>query len=205
VLAKNGVRFALVSGPGKTGDFLSGIRKAMDNGLAADDAVRAVTLTPASIFGVDRQLGSLDRGKIANVVISDGPVFTRGSKIKTLLVDGREVRLVKEEKKTDSDAAATPIDGSWSLNVRAPQGDVAIGVSLRLEAGRITGTFSGDRGSGEIRSGSFDGTTLEFTISVEAGGETSDWAFRGTVRDNTVEGSVSTNLGTFQFSGSRSR
>jgi imidazolonepropionase-like amidohydrolase len=64
VLAKNGVAFALVSGAGKTGDFLPGIRKAIENGLSAEDALRPTTLTPARIFGVDRQLGSSagDRG-----------------------------------------------------------------------------------------------------------------------------------------------
>ena len=55
------VLYALVSGPGKTGDFLPGIRKAIDNGLSADDALRAVTLSPARILGVDRQLGSLEK------------------------------------------------------------------------------------------------------------------------------------------------
>src|SRR5207244_869366 len=69
VLAKNGVAFALVSGAGKTGDFIPGIRKAIENGLSADDALRAVTLSPARILGVDRQLGTLEQGKIANVVV----------------------------------------------------------------------------------------------------------------------------------------
>jgi imidazolonepropionase-like amidohydrolase len=204
-LAKSGVTFALVSGPGRAADFVPGIRRAMENGLTADDALRAVTLTPARIFGIDRQLGSLERGKIANIVVSDGPVFSKGSKITRLIVDGREVRLSEDEKKSDATSPVAPGDGTWSLTVRTPQGDVSIVATLRVESGRVTGSFSGDRGSGDIRSGTFDGTTLEFTISAEVDAETADWAFRGTVRENNVEGTVATTSGTFQFSGSKPR
>jgi len=65
VLAKSGVTFALVSGAAKSSEFIPGIRKAIDNGLTADDALRAVTLSPARILSIDRQLGSLEKGKIA--------------------------------------------------------------------------------------------------------------------------------------------
>jgi imidazolonepropionase-like amidohydrolase len=210
-LAKNGVTFALVSGAGKSGDFLPGIRKAVENGLSADDALRATTLAPARIFGVDRQLGSLERGKIANVVISDKPLFEKGAKVTRVFVDGREMRLPAEEKKTDAaataGAAATPIDGTWALTVRAPQGNVSIQVTLRGESGRLSGTFSGDRGSGDIRGGAFDGTAFDFTISVNAQNEAeaSDWAFRGTLSGDTMNGTVATTIGSFEFSGSRSK
>jgi imidazolonepropionase-like amidohydrolase len=206
-LAKSGATFALVSGSGKAGDFLPGIRKAIENGLSVEDALRATTLAPARIFGVDRQLGSLERGKIANVVISDKPLFQKDAKVTRVFVDGREMRLPKDEKKSESGAAASPVDGSWSLNVRAPQGGVSIQVTLRVEDGRLTGTFSGDRGSGDIRGGTFDGTAIEFTISANAQneGESSDWVFRGTVTGDAMTGTVSTTLGSFEFSGSKSK
>lgn len=206
VLAKNTVTFALVSGSGKAGDFLPGIRKAIENGLSADDALRAVTIAPARIFGVDRQLGTLERGKIANVVVSDKPLFEKEAKVTRVFVDGREMRLPKEdEKKTDEEAAASPIDGTWALNVRAPQGSVSMQVTLHAEDGRLTGTFSGDRGSGDIRGGTFDGKTFEFTLNVQGEAEAGDWVFRGTVDGDSMSGNVSTTLGTFEFSGSKSK
>lgn len=208
VLARNGVAFALVSGAGKTGDFLPGIRKAVENGLSADDALRATTLAPARIFGVDRQLGSLERGKIANVVVSDKPLFEKEAKVTRVFVDGREVRLPKDEKKSDVAASAdgSPIDGTWALTVRAPQGSVSIQVTLTAEGGQLTGTFSGDRGSGDIRGGTVDGNAFAFTITANAeGAESTDWAFRGTLSGDTMSGTVSTTLGSFEFSGSKSK
>ncbi|HEY0161006.1 MAG TPA: amidohydrolase family protein [Thermoanaerobaculia bacterium] len=214
VFAKNGVTFALVSGAAKSGAFFAGIRKAIENGLSAEDALRATTLTPARIFGVDRQLGTLERGKIANVVVSDKPLFDKDAKVTRVFVDGREIRLPAEEAKKDADkktdataAAASAIDGTWNLTVRAPQGSESIQVTLRAESGRLTGTFSGDRGSGDIRTGTFDGTAFDFAISVNAQNEAeaSDWAFRGTLDGDTMNGTVSTTLGSFAFSGSRSK
>ncbi|HET8774968.1 MAG TPA: amidohydrolase family protein [Thermoanaerobaculia bacterium] len=205
VLAKNGVAFALVSGAGKTGDFLPGIRKAIENGLSAEDALRATTLAPAKIFGIDRQLGTLERGKIANLVVSDKPLFEKEAKVKRVFVDGREIRLPAEDKKEGA-SAASAIDGTWSLTVRSPQGNVAIQGTLRAEDGRVTGTFSGDRGSGEIRNGTLDGTGFEFTISANApDAEASDWVFRGTLDGDSMSGTVATTLGNFEFTGSRSK
>lgn len=205
VLVKNGVAFALVSGAGKTGDFLPGIRKAIENGLSAEDALRATTLAPAKIFGIDRQLGTLERGKIANLVVSDKPLFEKEAKVKRVFVDGREIRLPAEEKK-EGTSPASAIDGTWSLSVRAPQGNVAMQVTLRAEDGRVTGTFSGDRGSGEIRNGTLDGTSFEFTISANApDAEASDWLFRGTLDGDSMSGTVASTLGNFEFSGSRSK
>lgn len=207
-LRRNGVEFALVSGAGKAGDYLPGIRKAIENGLSAEDALRATTLSPAHIFGVDRQLGSLERGKIANLVISDKPLFDKAAKVKRVFVDGREIRLVAEDKKDAADAAAStaPIDGTWAITVRAPDGNVAIQMTLRAEDGKLTGTFSGDRGSGDIRGGSVDGNAVEVTIGAQSeGSEASDWVFRGTLDGDSMKGSVTTTLGNFEFTGSKSK
>src|SRR6185369_11689081 len=99
----------LVSGAGRTGDFLPGIRKAIDNGLSSDDALRATTLAPARILGIDRQLGSIEKGKIANVVVSDKPIFEEKAKVTRVFIDGRETKLPSEEdqaKRAESAAGA---------------------------------------------------------------------------------------------------
>ena len=64
------------------------VKKAIDAGLPADAALRALTLTPAEIYGVADRLGSIDKGKIANLVIADGDLFADGTKVKYVFVDG---------------------------------------------------------------------------------------------------------------------
>jgi len=95
------------------------------------------------------------------------------------------------------------------MTVKTSQGDVSISATLHAESGNITGSFSGDRGSGDIRNGTVDGSTVEFTIAIrtqpQGQGETGDWVFHGILKDSTIEGTVSTTLGTFPFTGSKSR
>lgn len=207
VLAKNGILFALVSGAGKSGDYLPGIRKAIENGLSADDALKATTINPAKIIGIDRQLGSLERGKIANLVITDKPIFDKESKVKRIFVDGREAKIPAEDEKKKTSGAATAattgVDGTWSFVVKSAAGDVSISATLHVENGQISGTFSGDRGAGDVGNGTFDGTTVQFSIAGRGKEEAGDWVFHGTLHGANMEGTVSTTLGTFPFTGSR--
>ena len=203
-LARRNIPFALVSGKAKPADFIRGIRKAIDGGLAETAALRAVTLTPAEILGVDRQIGSISRGKIANIVVTDRPIFDRESKVRRIFVDGREIRIPADEKPAETAAAVpSPVDGSWNVTVRAPTGEMAMQVTLRVQGSDVSGTYSGDAGSGDIRNGSISGNSVQFEITTQSQAETFDWVFNGTVTGTTIEGTVTTNLGNFPFSGSK--
>ena len=89
-LSKAGVKFAFYSG-GITAprDILAAVKKSIDAGLAPDAAVRALTLSPAEIFGVSDRLGSIEPGKMANLVLTDGDLFGEKTKIKIVFVDGQ--------------------------------------------------------------------------------------------------------------------
>lgn len=91
-LAAAGIPFAFSSG-GITHwpDFLGNASKAVSEGLSADAALRALTSTPAQLFGVDQQLGSIEPGKIANLTITRGGLFEPGVKVETLFIDGRMI------------------------------------------------------------------------------------------------------------------
>ena len=91
VLANAGVRFAFTSGGADdASEVLEGARHAVAQGLSESDAIRAFTLAPAEMFGVDDRLGSLEAGKIANVIVADGSIFQEGTTIETIFVDGEK-------------------------------------------------------------------------------------------------------------------
>jgi len=87
-LAKAGCRFAFYTGGIPMRDLRKAVKRALDAGLSHADAVRAFTLSPAEIYGVADRLGSIDRGKIANLVITDGELFAERTQIKYIFVDG---------------------------------------------------------------------------------------------------------------------
>jgi imidazolonepropionase-like amidohydrolase len=93
-LAKAGVSFAFESaGLADAKDFVKNAAKAVKAGLPADAAIRALTLDAATIAGVGDRLGSIQKGKIANVIVTDGDLFEEKTKITRVFVDGRPVAL----------------------------------------------------------------------------------------------------------------
>ena len=89
-LQKAGVKFAFYSDGAQPQDLLKNARKAVEAGLAADAAVKAFTLDAAEILGVANRLGSIETGKIANLVVTDGDLFGEKTKVKLVFVDGRK-------------------------------------------------------------------------------------------------------------------
>jgi imidazolonepropionase-like amidohydrolase len=66
-------------------------------GLPYEEALKAVTLYPAQIWGVDDQLGSLDVGKTANVVVANGDPLDVKTDVKHVFIAGREIPLVSRQ------------------------------------------------------------------------------------------------------------
>jgi imidazolonepropionase-like amidohydrolase len=60
-------------------------------GLAWDDALRAITLTPAEVLGVANRVGSLQSGRDANIVVWSGDPFEFATRVEHVLIRGREV------------------------------------------------------------------------------------------------------------------
>jgi len=86
-LHKAGVRFALVSG--YAASFLDGIRKAVEKGLPREAALKAVTLDAAEAVGIADRTGSVETGKIANLVLWSGEPLAKDAKVKMVFVDGQ--------------------------------------------------------------------------------------------------------------------
>lgn len=62
-------------------------------GLGVDEALKAITIVPAEIFGVADMLGSLEKGKVANLFVSDGDPFETKTTIEHLFISGYKVPL----------------------------------------------------------------------------------------------------------------
>ena len=90
-LIKAGIPVALASYGGASGaNFRDRVRMAIAAGLSADDALRATTVTPAALLGVTAAVGTIEVGKLANVVVVNGnDLFAAGTPIKHVFVEGR--------------------------------------------------------------------------------------------------------------------
>ncbi|MFN3940455.1 MAG: amidohydrolase family protein, partial [Chitinophagales bacterium] len=90
MLYKAGITFAITqAGLGNKNDFLKNMRKAIAYGLSEDAALAALTTVPAKLLGVEGKCGTLSKDKIANFIISTGPVFDEESSILQTWVNGK--------------------------------------------------------------------------------------------------------------------
>lgn len=190
-LAKAGVKFAFYSGGITTPkDVLKAVKKSVDAGLVPDAALRALTLSPAEIFGVADRLGSLETGKIANLVVADGDLFEEKTKIKMVLVDGRKFEIREPEKPKDPPKG--DITGKWKLSYTTPEGPEESTADLIMDKdGSVTGTITSHRGTANIISGYLSADKFSFTINIVLDQGATDVTFSGTFDGTSLKGSIS--------------
>ncbi len=92
--------------------FWTNLRKAMDYGLSEAKAMEALTITPANLLGIYDKVGSLDPGKLANFLITSGPIFNEKTNIIYNYVQG-----IKYNVKDDINFA-----GTYNLSINTPTG-----------------------------------------------------------------------------------
>jgi imidazolonepropionase-like amidohydrolase len=188
-LAKAGVRFAFQSGSlTNISDLLVNANRAIENGLQQADALRAFTIWPAQILGVEKQLGSIETGKIANLTVMRGDLFGRDSRVAHVFIDGRQIDL---RPAAGSGQARNNLAGTWTLNVNLGQVDRAITLTLQQEGERVTGSIAGTLGAGEISNASVSpGGEVRFTVVLNVDGQTKEATFAGRLANNEIRGSV---------------
>ncbi len=87
-LWKNNIPFCITAYGCKDGDFLNNIRKAVKYGLPKQEALKALTQTPASLINASN-LGELKEGKLANFIICNGDMFEDETSILEIVIQGK--------------------------------------------------------------------------------------------------------------------
>jgi imidazolonepropionase-like amidohydrolase len=229
ILAAAGIKFAFQSG-GMTSmaDFLTNAGKTVENGLAKDVAIRAMTMSPAELFGVADRLGTLETGKIANLVVMRGDIFGKDRVITHVFVDGAMFEQKPPEKPAGGRPgggpggpggrqggvgpgtpveAAVPLNvaGTWRFTIDAQEQTIDGTMVLTQQGAKLTGTFTTSlSGTAEIKTGEItaDGL-LHIDVTVNAGGQNLDVAISGKVTGNQFSGTANSQLGTFPMTGTK--
>jgi imidazolonepropionase-like amidohydrolase len=206
-LAKAGVRFAFESGSlTNISDLMTNVGHVIENGLSATDALRALTIWPATILGVENQLGSIETGKIANLTVTRGDLFDRNSRVVHVFIDGRPVDLRPVSGAPGSGSRNT-LTGTWNLTVNLGQGEKTATLTLTQEGERLSGTIAGALGAGDISNASTTSAgEVRFTVPLEIEGQTKEATFAGTLAGDQIRGSVTVvGMAPGTFTGSRAR
>ena len=137
-LVDAGVRICLTTdGLEDLSEFLKRVRKAVARGLSEEDALAAMTTTPAELLRMDSTIGRVAPGMLANLIVVDGNLFTDNAKILETWVAGE--RFIVAERDVD---AVDQLAGKWNFDLRLPQRDpISLVLELESDDGKIKGVM----------------------------------------------------------------
>lgn len=110
ILYESGVNFALSTYKHKEpSEFMESLRRAIQHGLPSQEALRALTATPASMLRISEIAGSLHRGKLANFIVTAGDIFEKENPILENWISGSRFVI--------RDSEAGNITGNYTLRI----------------------------------------------------------------------------------------
>lgn len=210
-LHRAGIPFALTSGGTRGADFVANVRKTIAAGLPAGAALAAVTIRAAELAGVASSLGSIEPGKIANLVVANRSPLADSAVVSLVFVDG-EAYPVDPPAATGgargrggrgggSGTAARTASGQWTLTMNGPQGTQDQTLDLAVDGAAVSGTLTTQFGALPIE-GRLDGTALSWSASVSRNGQAFELTYSATLDGDRMTGTVTAGtFGSFPFSG----
>ncbi|MBL7849587.1 MAG: amidohydrolase family protein [Cyclobacteriaceae bacterium] len=190
---KAGMVFGFSTMSAKAKDIPANLRRMIAAGLTEDAALAALTTNPAQMLGLSDRMGTIDNGKMANLVITDKSYFNEKAKVRYVFVDGRMYKMeVKEAKKGDPNAKVD-LEGSWSTVTETPQGKSEGKLTFKKEGSGYSGKISGGRMPSpvDLSEVTLDGNALTFKYTMTFGSNSVTIVGEVTVEGDTFKGTVS--------------
>jgi hypothetical protein len=211
VLAKEEIPFSFGTMSGKSAEFSKTMQTMIENGLDKNVALSALTIQPAKLLGIDHYCGTLEAGKMANLIVSNKPVFEKDAAIKFMIVEGSlyeyEIKEKKKPSAKENHAPAESLEGTWSYTIEVPD-QTREGT---FEFFNVNGDWKGTISSTEITSGNttlkdivVDGDKVSFSFDMDLGGQEVELEFDLTLKGDALDGNVSVGeFGTYPISSTR--
>lgn len=204
-----GIRFALTSGTLRPDAFVTNVRKTIAGGLPRNVALEALTIRAAEAAGVDAQLGSIEPGKIANLVVTQGDVLTDSARIRAVFVDGIRYDVVATPPRPTAASGAggttAQIGGAWTVTTQSPQGTVQATMTLNQNGDSFDGTSVSEFGNAPISDGTINGRNISWSISITPPGAPAITVkYEGQLEGDRMTGRATAGeFGTFPFTAQR--
>jgi hypothetical protein len=210
-LAKAGIPFSFSTMSGKSGDFSKTMQTLLKNGLTQDQALHALTVAPSKLLGIDPYCGTIEAGKMANIIVATKPLFEEGSTIRYMLVEGRLFDIeAKEKKKSEGSVGPTTagmLGGTWSYVIDIPDQKREGTLTFTVRSGEMTGKITLQEYSGgpiTLSGIVIDKQRVSFTFPYTIEGNSIEVEYDIEISGESFEGSVTAGpYGTFPVTGNR--
>ncbi|QDU09300.1 amidohydrolase family protein [Gimesia aquarii] len=186
-------------------DLIPQLRTAVKEGLSAEKALRFLTLGAAKILEINQRLGTIEKGKLAHLVIMSGPWEKDDTKVRYLFVDGVKLDFSDKSKvdKEKSPGTISPeqerpanidLAGVWGVEIQSAQGKVIGQLQISQEKEHLRGTFTSEKGDGKVTSGTIEKSQFQFTVAIGAGEHAIELQFSGALGKETKPERISGKL-----------
>lgn len=177
----------------KTKDIKKNVQTLVSHGLSENAALTALTTYPAQILGISHLAGSIEKGKIANLVITDKSYFDEKSSILYVFVDGKKYDYTQKSKvKDNGDKKDHNYEGTWSYAIEIPSNDQKGKMTITRKDNEYHITIQNDALGDSIENDnvSTDGNQISFSINISMGQSVQvDFDLR--MEEDSFSGSVS--------------
>jgi Amidohydrolase family len=176
-----GASFAFTSIDTRPDKIISNIREMLAAGLDTTVALAALTTNAADLIGASRAMGSIESGKLGNLVLVSGPLFDEDSEIKHVLIEGTVFDIEagssgagrggRGGNAEGGGGDAEGLVGMWSLLVETPDGDIPGRLEVTEGSGGLRGwlTYEGVSTAIPIESITQDGRDVTFSFQSPDG------------------------------------
>lgn len=198
-----GVPFAFAShGLNSPSEVFEGVRQAISAGLTPSAALEALTLSVARIYGIEDRLGSIEKGKMAHLVLATAEPWVEDVEVKAVWVDGQIY-----VQRAETEATEPPIgdvSGTWAMILETPRSNVDIEAVLEMSAdGKVTGELKSERGPSDVEKGRLSGDRLTFETTRTMGARTVEVSYSLALEGERLEGTASVGSMVINFKGER--
>ncbi len=208
LLNEEGISYSFSLLNTKAGDVHKNLSRLVANGLSEDVALAAMTTNPAKTLGIENIAGTIEKNKLANLIVTTKPYFEKESKIKYVFVEGAKFEYdIKEKQKSSSDSTAVDLSGVYNYAVEIPGMTQTGKLTLTKSEDVYTVLVTSEQSSGDpstIEDVEQDGNILDFDFEADAQGSTMQVNMSLEFDADTFEGKVSVGeFGTFPVTGEK--
>ncbi len=187
-LAEAGIPFAFSSlGTDDPKTFMDGVQKAIEAGLNKDKALEALTVVPARFLGLDKALGGVEQGQVANLVLVEGDPLAKEPKVKHVFADGQDFDFSKP-KAAEGEKPTVNVSGRWEITI--PDAGFKVTSDLVQEEAGLSGKMTLPFGLFDFTGGTVSGNQIYFEMNISVGGQDIDLYFSATVTGDSMTGTV---------------
>lgn len=188
---KAGIPFGFTTKHLARGDLFKNIKIMIENGLSEEGALAALTLNPAKILDMEHLVGSLEVGKLANMVILTDTLFKKDAEIRYTVSDGYVFDYIEDLKKEGEKENSI----TWEYTADTQAGDSKGTWNFVKKENKWKGTITHDNPDG-------DGTIKSDITDVKITEDAMEFQFRVTLRENSLDVKVTGIISGNDFKGS---